>query len=119
MPWKQLQSWFSSAGRASVEPPMPLTLVTLTGCDPSSPDEVAFYADAEFDALVEWAVSGRLVLAFAALERNEITLICTEPVDVIRESTARLPFVAAGLARADIRLVASMRLTADKGGRIH
>jgi len=98
---------------------MPLTLVTLTGCERSSPDEVAFYADAEFDALVEWAVSGRLVLAFAALERNEITLICTESVDVIRASTAKLPFVAAGLAHADIRLVASMRLTADKGSRMH
>lgn len=117
MPWKHLQSWFTSRARPQIDPPMPLTLVTLTSCASARADEVAFYTQAEFNALVEWAMRGRLVLAFAAVERDELTLICTDPIEEMRASIAELPLVAAGLATADVRLVMSMRLVPDTGFR--
>lgn len=89
---------------------MPLTLITLRGIPGSSVDEVAFYTGSEFDALVEWAVNGRFVMAFVARDRDELTLLCTEPIEVMRMHVNSLPLVAAGLAEADIRVVSILRV---------
>lgn len=111
MPWKMLSSWLATAQRSPDRMPMPFTLVTLRGRDAVSAEEVAFYADAEFTTLMSWAASGRFVMAFAALERDELTLVCTGCADVVRGQVAELPLVAAGLASADVRAVDSLHLT--------
>lgn len=110
MPWNLLYSWYATMRRGQKEPPMPLTLITLRGIPGSSEDEVAFYTSAEFDALVDWAMNGRFVMAFVAQERDELTLLCTESVAVMQAHVGSLPLVAAGLAQADIRLVSMLRL---------
>lgn len=110
MPWNLLYSWYASLRRGQKETPMPLTLITLRGIPGSNEDEVAFYTAAEFDALVDWAMNGRFVMAFVARERDELTLLCTEPPAVMQSHVSSLPLVAAGLAVADIRLVSMLRL---------
>lgn len=112
MPWKLLSSWYDARHRPALCTPMPLTLVTLRGLGGSSAEEVAFYADAEFEALVGWAASGRFVMAFAALDRDELTLLCPDSPDAVLMRVNDLPLVAAGLATADVRIVASLRPTA-------
>ncbi len=118
MPWNLLYSWYANLRRGQKEPPMPLTLITLRGIPGSSEDEVAFYTTAEFDALVDWAMKGRFVMAFVACERDELTLLCTESVPVMRAHVSGLPLVAAGLAEADIRLVSMLRL-ANPAASLH
>lgn len=118
MPWNLLSSWYASLRRGHKDPPMPLTLITLRGIPGSSADEVAFYTSAEFDALVDWAMNGRFVMAFVASDRDELTLLCTESVAVMQTHVSSLPLVAAGLAEADIRLVSMLRL-ANPVGSVH
>ncbi len=111
MPWNLLYSWYASFRRgAHREPPMPLTLITLRGIPGSSENEVAFYTNAEFGALVDWAMNGRFVMAFAGRDRDELTLLCTESVADMKVHVSSLPMVAAGLAKADIRMVSMLRL---------
>ena len=111
MTWRKLSSWFVGPDRTAGRIPMPFTLVTLCGRTDASRDEVAFYSDAELAALRAWAASGRFVMAFCAEERDELTLVCTGSVDMVRAQLAELPMVAAGLASADIRAVSSLHLT--------
>lgn len=111
MPWNLLFPWSASARRGPKESPMPLTLITLRGIPGSKADEVAFYTSAEFEALVDWAMNGRFVMAFVARERHELTLLCTESVAAMQAHVSSLPLVAAGLAEADIRMVSMLRLT--------
>lgn len=110
MPWKLLQSWYMSFRSPNRDQPMPLTLVTLCGKAGTSADEVAFYTSAEFDVLVDWAMNGRFVMAFVARDRDELTLLCTESIDVMQMHVRSLPLVAAGLADVDIRTVSMLRL---------
>lgn len=110
MPWKFMHSWYASLRRGAEPPPMPMTLVTLRGIPGSPEDEVAFYSDAEFDALIDWAKNGRFIMAFVARDRDELTLLCTESVEVMEIHVNGLPLVAAGLADADIRIVSMLRL---------
>ncbi|OYY68147.1 hypothetical protein [Sphingomonas sp. 28-63-12] len=110
MPWKMLHSWYATLRRGQADPPMPLTLVTLRGMEDSTQDEIAFYAEAEFEALVDWAANGCFVMAFVARERDELTLLCTESVETMQMRVRELPLVVAGLAHADIRTVATVRL---------
>lgn len=112
MPWKQLSSWSAASRRSTDEAPTPLTLVTLSGTVGASADEVAFYADAELAALMAWAASGRFVMAFVALEREELTLVCPASVEATIKQISELPLIAAGLATADVRLISSLRLNA-------
>lgn len=110
MPWNLFHSWYASMRPGAREQAMPLTLITLRGIPGSSDEEVAFYSRAEFDALVDWAMNGRFVMAFVARERDELTLLCTETVAVMETHVSNLPLVAAGLAQADIRMVSMLRL---------
>lgn len=114
MTWKLLSSWFAAGDRRAGRMPMPFTLVTLCGRATAPREEVAFYAAAEFEALRAWATSGRFVMAFAADERDELTLVCTGPVDLVKMQVAELPMIAAGLASADIRAVSSLHLTGQE-----
>lgn len=112
MPWK---SWIDNIALIrppAVYPAMPLTLITLLGRPHVSREEFAFYAAAEHAALSDWAEAGWLVLAFPALDRDEMTLVCTEPLAEMRERVCTLPLVAADLVTADLRTVVSIRLTA-------
>ena len=111
MPWKLLSSLTASPRSSPSSTESALTLVTLRGLEGTSPDEIAFYADAEFDALSAWAISGKFIIAFTAIDRDELTLLCAESVETMENRVRDLPLVAAGLARADIRTVASLRLT--------
>lgn len=98
---------------------MPLTLVTLTTVDQATEDEIAFYSSAEYAALIEWAKMGRFILALTVADRNELILLCTEGVDVIRPLVEELPMVSAGLARFELQVVMPLRLvdtgTVDSG----
>ena len=111
MPWKRLSDRFA-VGHPPAGPTAALTLVTLSGVDAAAREEIAFYADAEFDMLVSWAQAGRIVLAFAAIERDELTLLCTENLPVMQAAVGELPLVAAGLAIADLRYVIPLRISA-------
>lgn len=114
MAWRQIIAWLYPPDKPPVYPPMPLTLVTLTACPrPSSVEEIAFYGDAELAALSEWSRAGRLLLAFMATDREELILVCADPIEAMRNHVAELPMVAAGLAAADLRQVMSMRLGND------
>lgn len=110
MPLNAPHPWSLMLQRGQPDPPLPITLVTLRGTEGACTDEIAFYAGAEFDALVDWATSGRFVMAFVAGDRDELVLLCTESVDAMRIQVSQLPLVIAGLAQADIRSVATLRL---------
>lgn len=111
MPWRDWIRQQGGLSRPQLWPEMPLTLVTLLGRPGVSREEYAFYAEAEREMLVDWADAGWLVLAFPALERDEMTLVCTEPLSEMRERVRTLPLVAADLVTADLRSVVSTRLT--------
>lgn len=111
MPWRHLSAWFAERGNPVSGTPMPLTLVTLRGTEPPDHAAMAFHAEAEFEALVLWALAGRFVLALTTLDRAELTLLCTEPVVTLYPHVHALPLMAAGLASADLRPVMSVRLT--------
>lgn len=110
MPWHRLIDWF--AGKRSGLPgsDMPLTLVTLSAVEAAEKAEVAFYSDAEYAALVEWARMGRFILALSASDRDELTLLCVQTPDEMRAEVENLPLVSAGLATFDIRKVMPLRL---------
>lgn len=110
MPWHRLIDWF--AGKRSGLPgsDMPLTLVTLSAVDAAESAEVAFYSDAEYAALIEWARMGQFILALSACNRDELTLLCVKTPDEMRAEVESLPLVSAGLATFDIRKVMPLRL---------
>jgi hypothetical protein len=105
MAWHRLQDWLVVRRSFTADESMPLTLVTLTVMANAQRDEVLFYADAEFEMLVEWARAGRFILALNAVDRNELTLLCVENVPDMTAELERLPLVMAGLASFDIRVV--------------
>jgi hypothetical protein len=119
MPWRHLSTWFAERQDRPATAPMPLTMVTLRATAPADPMAMAFHAEAEFDALVAWALAGRFVLAFAALDRDELILLCAEPKAAVEAHVSTLPFVAAGLASADLRPVVPLRLTAESPVLLH
>jgi hypothetical protein len=89
---------------------MAITLVTLRIAPTAGTDEIKFYRSAEYDALMEWAKMGRFILALAATERDELTLLCVQPPDEMRAQVEELPLVAMGLATFDIRQVMSLKM---------
>jgi hypothetical protein len=105
MAWQRLQDWLVGRSSFTVDETMPLTLVTLTAKPTAESEEMAFYRNAEFEMLVEWARMGRFILALNAVDRNELTLLCVENLDEMTAEVQRLPLVAAGLACSDIRVV--------------
>lgn len=115
MPWRRSTLWLSGRRSPLLDDAMAFTLVTLSAIEPAEHDEVAFYRDAKYAALVEWAKMGRFILALAATERDELTLLCVETPAEMRMRVQELPMVAAGLARFDIRTVMSLRFD-DVGG---
>lgn len=119
MPWQRLQDWLSGRRRFQLAETMPLTLVTLAAMDHAEAEEVAFYSDAEFDALVEWARMGRFILALTATDRPELTLLCVEGLAEITDEVRQLPLVSAGLASFDIRVVMPLRLIEVGGPLLH
>ncbi len=110
MPWQKLQDWLAGRRRYFVAETMPLTLVTLSAMENAAAEEVAFYSDAEFDTLVEWARMGRFILALSGTDRAELTLLCVEGLAEMTAEVERLPLVTAGLARYDIRVVMPLHL---------
>lgn len=111
MPWHRLIDWFSGRRTGLPDGDVPLTLVTLSTMDHAASEEVAFYSDAEYAALIDWARMGRFILALSASERDELTLLCVESPEEIVEEVKGLPLVSAGLATYDIRRVMPLRLT--------
>lgn len=87
-----------------------LTMVVLRATDPVDHAEAAFYRDTEFGALADGAAAGLIVLAFAAVDTDELILFSAEPVERVARLVAELPFVAAGLARPKISQVRVLRL---------
>lgn len=110
MPWHRLIDWFAGKRAGLPGSDMPLTLVTLSAVEAAESAEVAFYSDAEYAALIEWARMGRFILALSANDRDELTLLCVQTTDEMCAEVGNLPLVAAGLATFDIRKVMPMRL---------
>ena len=111
MTWHNLNDWFSRRPAETLQGDVSLTLVTLSTMDHAASEEVAFYSDAEYAALIDWARMGRFILALSASERDELTLLCVESPEEIVEEVKGLPLVSAGLATYDIRRVMPLRLT--------
>lgn len=114
MPWLRWIDVFSRRSSGSLAANMPITLVTLRIEPTAGNDEVSFYRGAEYEALMKWARMGRFILALAATERDELTLLCVQSPEEMRAEIAELPLVSAGLATFDIRPVMSLRMD-DKG----
>ncbi len=110
MPWLRWIEWFSKRPAGQLAPNMAITLVTLRVEPSARVDEVSFYRSAEYDALLEWARMGRFILALAATERDELTLLCLQSPAEMQAEIADLPLVSAGLATYDIRPVMSLRM---------
>lgn len=110
VPWRLLHDWYAKGRYPGTGPLMPLSLITLNGRPGTSEEEIAFYARAEFDMLVEWASNGLFVMAFIGHDRDELTLLCTESAAVMRDHVMALPLIVAGLADADVRVVSMLRL---------
>lgn len=110
MPWLRWIERFSKRPSGLLGPNMPVTLVTLRIEASAVADEVSFYRGAEYDALLEWARMGRFILALAAEDRDELTLLCLQSPEEMRAEIEELPLVSAGLASADIRKVMSLRM---------
>lgn len=117
MPWLRWIEWFSKRRSGLLGTNMSLTLVTLSMDNSARAEEVTFYRSAEYEALLEWARMGRFILALAANDRDELTLLCMQSPDEMRAEIEDLPLVAAGLARFDIRPVMSLRME-DEGSPI-
>jgi len=117
MPWLRWIEWFSGRRSGRLSTNMELTLVTLGIMPSAHAEEVTFYRSAEYEALLEWARMGRFILALAAEERDELTLLCIQTPEEISREIEELPLVAAGLARVDIRRVMSLRMD-DPGAPI-
>lgn len=113
MPWLRWIEWFSGRPKGLLAPNMAITLVTLRIAPAAVTDEVSFYRRAEYGALLEWARMGRFVLALAGTDRDELTLLCIQSPEEMREEVANLPLVAAGLATFDIRPAMSLRMDED------
>jgi hypothetical protein len=109
MAWQRLHNWLAGRRSFSVDATMSLTLLTLVAKPNVEADELAFYADAEFEMLVEWARMGRFILALNAADRNELTLLCVDDVYAMAAEVERLPLIAAGLAQYDIRTVIPLK----------
>ena len=118
MPWLRWIEWFSGRPKGLLAPNMAITLVTLRIEPAAGSDEVSFYRSAEYDALLEWARMGRFVLALASTDRDELTLLCIQSPEEMRDEIAELPLVAAGLATADIRPAMSLRMDEDGGNQL-
>jgi hypothetical protein len=110
MPWLRWIEWFSKRPLGSLSPNMAITLVTLRIEPSAANEEVSFYRSAEYDALLTWARMGRFILALAATDRDELTLLCLQTPDEMRAEIEDLPLVAAGLAKYDIRPAMSLRM---------
>lgn len=119
MPWLRWIEWFSRRPSGLLGPNMPITLVTLRIESSAAADEVSFYRSAEYNALLEWARMGRFILALAADERDELTLLCLQSPEEMRAEIEELPLVSAGLASADIRAVMSLRMDEAERGTPH
>jgi len=113
MPWLRWIEWFPKRPAGSLKPDMAITLVTLRIAPSAGTDEVTFYRSAEYDALLEWAKMGRFILALAATDRDELTLLCLQSPDEMRALVEELPLVAVGLATFDIRQVMSLKMDDD------
>lgn len=111
MPWNDLPAWYACRAGVSAACAPPLSLVTLRAAPGSDRAVIDFHRDAEFGALVDWAGAGIFVLGFASIDRDELVLLCALDVAETERGVAQLPLVAAGLAVADIRSVAALRLT--------
>lgn len=119
MPWKRLSTWFAEHRNIPAETPMPLTMVTLRGTSEADPAALAFHAEAEFAALMDWAMAGRFVLAFTTLDGSELTLLCPEPLESLDRHVEALPMMVAGLASADLRVVTPLKLTVASPALLH
>lgn len=113
MPWLRWIEWFPKRPSGSLKPDMAITLVTLRIVPTAGTEEVTFYRSAEYDALMEWAKMGRFILALAATERDELTLLCLQSPAEMRAQIEELPLVAVGLATFDIRQVMSLKMDDD------
>jgi hypothetical protein len=110
MPWLRWIEWFSGRPSGLLAPNMAITLVTLRIAPAAIKDEVTFYRSAEYEALLDWAKTGRFILALASTDRDELTLLCIQSPEEMRAEIAELPLVAAGLATVDIRPAMSLRM---------
>jgi len=102
MPWRQLfESW--DDGKQSRLAPMSLVTLSIDAAVPT--EELAFYADAESSVLREWSANGRIILAL--IDQCERDLLLFSPLEpgLIAADVMMLPFVAAGLARFDIKAI--------------
>lgn len=113
MLWTQLSARLEPALTSRGDGP-PLTMVVLRAVDTIDHAEAAFYREAEFGALADNAAAGLIVLAFAALDGEELILFSAEPVERVEQLIAELPFVAAGLVRPEIGQVRALRLAAPE-----
>lgn len=119
MPWKRLAGWFPGRRFVRLAETQQLTLVTLSARPGASAEEVDFHSEAEFDALIDWARTGRFILALASAERDELVLLCVESVAAMEAEVRQLPLVAARLAAFDIRPVMPLRLVEVSGPTSH
>lgn len=114
MPWSELAGWLAAQPARSAWPVDCMTLVTLSLNGSVRPEELEFYRCAEQAALSEWAVSGGFILALAATERAELTMLCPDTAEQVSALVDRLPLVTAGLACSDVRAVRPVRVGPPK-----
>lgn len=119
MPWLRWINLFAGRAPRSLVPNMTITLVTLRVVAEAMSEEVAFYCHAEYEAILEWARMGHFILALAATDRDELTLVCVQTPEEMRLLIDDLPLVTAGLATFDIRSAMALRMDDEGPGQSH
>ncbi|MCH4894845.1 hypothetical protein GO308_17205 [Sphingomonas sp. SFZ2018-12] len=110
MPWRRL--FFQDLEHPQpVEIPPDLTLVTLRLIENPSPDEVAFYDEAERATLLDWCRRGQFILALCNTAGTELELLCPSDRDTTHALVMSMPFVVAGLSTFHLRPMMLLRLS--------
>jgi hypothetical protein len=104
MQFKNLFAWFSGQSSVALSH-QPMTLLSLKLDDGIDDDALAFYAAAEGDALMQWAMSERMLMALVSDDRRELNLLIADEVDAVRAIAEHLPSVVDNLATPALRKV--------------
>jgi len=98
MTWDRFATWFRDRPQHQLRGSLPLTLATIALTPRADPEEVSYYEEAEFEALVEWTIAGRILFSIVYVRRPRILILSTEERRQFSGDIEGLPFISAGLA---------------------
>ncbi|MCL9998568.1 MAG: hypothetical protein NBV68_04245 [Erythrobacter sp.] len=106
-------AWFSPDSDAWLRDD-PITLVTLRLDNAVDDPALQFLANAECEALNDWAARGTLLMALVSHNRRELNLVIACNDDDARARTEDIPSVASEMAEVTVRGVTALTLAGQR-----